>query len=119
MSNGKSPSDADGGSNPLTPGEIGMLGRWCQRAQFLRPSLVRLGAGGDWAAELLDGLFKRELVFRLDDVSEFIGREGLPSKPVLWIVPTKAGTTRMRNDQPSGLLSEPGFSYDSVSSSRH
>jgi hypothetical protein len=48
-----------------------------------------------WAALALDGLLKQELVSRREEVSQFIGQEGFPSKPGPWIIPTKAGTTRM------------------------
>jgi hypothetical protein len=41
------------------------------------------------------GALKRALVSRLEEVSQFIGREGFPSKPGPWIIPTEAGTTRM------------------------
>jgi hypothetical protein len=50
---------------------------------------------GPWAAPALDGLLKRELVSRRQEVSLFVGQEGFPSKPGPWIVPTEAGMTRM------------------------
>jgi hypothetical protein len=57
--------------------------------------LVFAWGTGPWAAPALDGLLKRELVSRREEVSQFIGQEGFPSKPGPWIIPTKAGTTRM------------------------
>ncbi len=50
---------------------------------------------GPWAAEALAGLLKRGLVSRREEVSEFIGQEGFPTKPGPWISATKAGKTRM------------------------
>ena len=50
---------------------------------------------GPWAAEALDGLLRRKLVNRHTEVSEYIGRPGFPSKPGPWIIPTRAGKTRM------------------------
>jgi hypothetical protein len=40
-------------------------------------------------------LLKRKLVSRREEVSQFIGREGFPNKPGPWIIPTRAGTSRM------------------------
>jgi len=49
---------------------------------------------GSWAASAPDGLLKRELVGRLQEVSQFVGQEAFPSKPGPWIASTKAGSAR-------------------------
>lgn len=56
---------------------------------------------GPWAS--LDGLLKREVVSRREEVSQFISQEGFPSKPGPWIVPTEARTTRMPNELDIGF----------------
>ena len=56
---------------------------------------------GPWAS--LDGLLKREVVSRREEVCQFISQDGLPSKPGPWIVPTEAGTTRMPNELDIGF----------------
>jgi hypothetical protein len=60
--------------------------------------LVSSWGMGAWATTALDGLIGRGLVSRHEDVSQFIGQEGFPSKPGPWIIPTEAGTTRMSRE---------------------
>ncbi len=79
----------------LTPGEVAVLSRVVRARIIPEADLVSSWGMGPWAAEALNGLFKRGLVSRREEVSGFIGQEGFPSKPGPWIIPTKAGRTRM------------------------
>jgi hypothetical protein len=58
---------------------------------------------GPWATQALDGLPKRELVSRPEEVSQFVGQEGFASKPGPWLVPTEAETTRMTEELDIGF----------------
>ncbi|HUN81583.1 MAG TPA: hypothetical protein VMV81_08765 [Phycisphaerae bacterium] len=90
---------ADGASDPLTPGEVGVLMRVVRARVLPEVDLVSSWGMGSWAAQALDGLLKRRLVGRLDEVSQFIGKVGVPIKPAPWIIPTKAGITAMAKEQ--------------------
>jgi hypothetical protein len=79
----------------LTPFEVAVLSRVVRAHIIPEADLVSSWGMGPWAAPALDGLLKRELVSRREEVNQFIGQEGFPSKPGPWIIPTKAGTTRM------------------------
>jgi hypothetical protein len=79
----------------LTPFEVAVLSRVVRAQNVPEIDLVTLWGMGPWAAKSLDGLLKLRLVRRIEDVSQFVGEEGFPSKPGPWIVPTKAGRTRM------------------------
>jgi hypothetical protein len=92
----KTKSTGTGGAEDrLTPFEVAVLSRVVRAHIVPEADLVSSWDMGPWAAPALDGLLKRKLVYRREEVSEFIGREGFPSKPGPWIIPTKAGTTRM------------------------
>ena len=58
---------------------------------------------GSWAAQALDGLLKWKLVSRREEVSEFIGREGFPNKPVLGSFRLRPGQTRMPKEVDIGF----------------
>jgi hypothetical protein len=79
----------------LTPFEVAVLSRVVRASIIPEADLVFAWGMGPWAAPALDGLLKRELVSRREEVGQFIGQEGFPNKPGPWIIPTKAGTTRM------------------------
>jgi hypothetical protein len=79
----------------LTPFEVAVLSRVVRASIIPETDLVLSWGMGSWAAPALDGLLKRELVSRREEVDQFIGQEGFPSKPGPWIIPTKAGTRRM------------------------
>ena len=96
----------------LTPFEVAVLSRVVRASIIPEADLVFAWGMGLWAAPALDGLLKRELVSRREEVSQFIGQEGFPRKPGPWIIPTKAGTTRMPKEldvafPPSGNLGLP------------
>jgi hypothetical protein len=82
----------------LTPGEVAVLSRVVRAHIIPEVDLLSSWSMGPWAATALGGLFKRGLVGRVEEVSEFIGEEGFPNKPGPWIVPSKAGTRRMRKE---------------------
>jgi hypothetical protein len=82
----------------LTPFEVALLSRVVRAHVIPEADLVSSWGMGPWAAPALDGLLKRELVSRREEVSPFIGQEGFPSKPGPWIVPTEAGTTRVTEE---------------------
>jgi hypothetical protein len=79
----------------LTPFEIAVLSRMVRAHIIAEVDLVSSQGMRPWAAPALDGLLKRELASRREDVSQFVGQEGLPSMPGPRIVPTKAGSTKM------------------------
>jgi hypothetical protein len=84
-----------GAEDRLTPFEVAVLSRVVRADIIPEVEIVFAWGMGPWAALALNGLLKRELVSRREDVNQFIGQEGFPSKPGPWIIPTKAGTTRM------------------------
>lgn len=84
-----------GAEDRLTPFEVAVLSRVVRAEIIPEADLVSSWGMGPWATQALDGLLKRELVRRREEVGEFIGQEGFPSKPGPWIIPTKVGTTRM------------------------
>ena len=79
----------------LTPFEVAVLSRVVRAHIIPEADLVSSWGMGPWAAISLNGLLTRRLVSRLEEVTEFVGQQGLPSKPGPWVVPTKAGSTRM------------------------
>lgn len=79
----------------LTPFEVAVLSRVVRAHIIPEADLVLAWGMGPWAAPALDGLLKRKLVSRREEVSQFAGHEGFPSKPGPWIVPTEAGMNRM------------------------
>jgi hypothetical protein len=79
----------------LTPFEVAVLSRVVRASIIPETDLVLSWGTGSWAAPALDGLLKRELVSRREEVDQFVGQEGFPSKSGPWIIPTKAGTSRM------------------------
>jgi hypothetical protein len=79
----------------LTPFEVAVLSRGVRANIIPEAELVSSWGMGQWVALALDGLLKRELAGRMQEVSQFIGQEGFPSKPGPWIIPTKAGSARM------------------------
>ena len=79
----------------LSPFEVAVLSRVVRASIVPEADLVWSWGMGPWAAPALNGLVKRKLVYRREEVSEFIGQEGFPSKPGPWIIPTNAGTRRM------------------------
>jgi hypothetical protein len=79
----------------LTPFEVAVLSRVVRAHVIPEADLVASWGMGPWAAISLNGLLKRGLTSRREEVSQFVGQDGFPSKPGPWIVPTKAGTTRM------------------------
>lgn len=95
MSKKINPTDTDGASDPLIPVEIAVLSRVVRAHIIPEADLVSSWGMGPWAGISLDGLIRRKLVYRREDVSQFIGQEGFPTKPGPWIVPTKEGITRM------------------------
>jgi hypothetical protein len=99
MSKNTKRTGADGESDPLTPGEVGVLTRVVRARVLPEVDLVSSWGMGSWAGEALDGLLKRRLVGRLDEVSQFIGKVGVPIKPAPWIIPTKAGIAAMAKEQ--------------------
>src|ERR1700722_15979328 len=82
----------------LTPFEVAVLSRVVRASVIPESDLVFAWGMGPWAAAALAGLLKGGLASRREEVSKFIGQEGFPSKPGPWIIPTKAGTTRMPNE---------------------
>jgi hypothetical protein len=87
----------------LTPGEVAVLSRVVRAKIIPEVDLVSSWGMGPWAAQALDRLLKRELVSRHEEVGQFIGQEAFPSKPGPWIIPTKAGTTRMPKELDVGF----------------
>ena len=92
------PTGGRGAKDRLTPGEVAVLSRVVRAHIIPAAALVSSWGMGPWAAQALDGLLKRGLVGRGEEVSQFVGQEGFPSKPGPWIVPTKAGINRMRKE---------------------
>jgi hypothetical protein len=84
-----------GAQNRLTPFEVAVLSRVVRANIIPEADLVFAWGMGPWAAPALDGLLRRELVSRREEVSQFIGQAGFPTKPGPWTIPTKTGTTRM------------------------
>jgi hypothetical protein len=84
-----------GAEDRLTPFEVAVLSRVVRADIIPEVEIVFAWGMGPWAAPALDGLLKRELISRREEVGQFVGQEGFPSKPGPWIIPTKAGTTRM------------------------
>jgi hypothetical protein len=84
-----------GAEDRLAPFEVAVLSRVVRASIIPEADLVFAWGMGPWATPALDGLLKRELVGRRQEVSQFIGQEGFPRKPGPWIIPTKAGTSRM------------------------
>ena len=76
----------------LTPFEVAVLSRVVRASIIPEADLIFAWGMGPWAEPALEGLLKRELVSRREEVDQFIGQEGFPSKPGPWITPTKAGT---------------------------
>ena len=108
MSKKTNRTDADGRDDPLTPGEVAVLSRVVRARVIPEADLVSSWGMGSWAAQALDGLLKRGLVSRLDEVGQFVGKVGVPSKPAPWVIPSKAGTAAMAKEQdvafpPSGI----------------
>ena len=79
----------------LTPFEVAVLSRVVRASIIPEADLVSSWGMGPWAAPALVGVLRRELVSRREEVSQFIGQDGFPSKPGPWVIPTKAGTIRM------------------------
>jgi len=94
---------SDGTEDRLTPFEVAVLSRVVRAHITPEADLVSSWGMGPWAAPALDGLLKRGLVSRREEVSQFIGQEGFPNKPGPWIVPTEAGTTRMPDELDIGF----------------
>jgi hypothetical protein len=84
-----------GAQDRLTPFEVAVLSRVVRANIIPEADLVFAWGMGPWAAPALDGLLRRELISRREEVSQFVGQAGFPSKPAPWIIPTKAGTSRM------------------------
>jgi hypothetical protein len=84
-----------GAQDRLTPFEVAVLSRVARANIIPEADLVFALGMGPWAAPALDGLLRRELVSRREEVGQFVGQQGFPSKPGPWIIPTKAGTSRM------------------------
>ncbi len=95
MSKKSNPSVRRGAKDRLTPGEVAVLSRVVRARIIPEADLVTSWGMGPWAAQALEGLLKRELVYRCEEVSQFIGQPGFPTKPGPWIIPTKAGIRRM------------------------
>jgi hypothetical protein len=79
----------------LTPGEVAVLSRVVRAKIIPEVDLVSSWGMGPWAATSLDSLLKRGLVSRDEEVDQFSGQEGFPSKPGPWMVPTEAGKSQM------------------------
>jgi hypothetical protein len=92
-----------GAEDQLTPGEVAVLSRVVRAHILPEADLISSWGMGRWAALALDGLLKRRFVSRHEEVSQFLGQQGFPSKPGPWIVPTNAGTTRMPNELDVGF----------------
>jgi hypothetical protein len=97
-------TNGSGAKDRLTPFEVAVLSRVVRASIIPKADLVFAWGMGPWAAPALAGLRKRELVSRREEVSQFVGREGFPSKPAPWIIPTKAGTTRMPTELDIGFF---------------
>ena len=82
---------------PSDPWRSGCAQSSCPSAHYRSRPPVVLGHGAV-GSRALEGLFKRGLVGRVEEVSEFIGQEGFANKPGPRIVPSKAGTRRMRKE---------------------
>jgi hypothetical protein len=65
-----------GAQDRLTPFEVAVLSRVVQANIIPEADLVFAWGMGPWAAPALDGLLRRELVSRRDEVSQFVGQEG-------------------------------------------
>jgi hypothetical protein len=89
--------------SPLTTGEVAVLSRVVRAHILPEADLVSSWGMGPWAAIALNGLLKRELVSRDEEVSQFVGQEGFPRKPGPSIIPTKAGRTRMPKELDIGF----------------
>jgi hypothetical protein len=92
-----------GAEDQLTPSEVAVLSRVVRAHIIPEADLVSSWGMGPWAAISLNGLLKRRLVSRREEVSQFVGLEGFPSKPGPWIVPTEVGTTRMPDELDIGF----------------
>ena len=79
----------------LTPFEVAVLSRVVRANIIPEVDLVSSWGMGPWAAMSLDGLLTRRLVARREEVGQFVGQPGFPSKPGPWIIPTRAGKIRM------------------------
>jgi hypothetical protein len=88
-------SDTESG---LTPGEVAVLSRVMRAHVIPEVDLVSSWGMGAWATMALEGLLKRGLVSRHEDVIQFVGQEGFPRKLGPWIIPTEAGKTRMSKE---------------------
>jgi hypothetical protein len=75
----------------LTPGEVAALSRVVRAKVIPEIDLVSSWGTGPWAAKSLDGLLKQGFVTRRAEVGQFVGQEGVQSKPGPWIIPTEAG----------------------------
>src|SRR5271157_4450347 len=95
MSKKTNPTRTARAEDRLSPFEVAVLSRVVRAHIIPEADLVSSWGTGPWASPALDGLLGRKLVYRREEVSQFIGREGFPSKPGPCVVPTKAGTTRM------------------------
>jgi hypothetical protein len=60
----------------LTPFEVAVLSRVVRESIIPEADLVFAWGMGPWAAPALEGLLKRELVSRREEVSQFIGQPG-------------------------------------------
>jgi hypothetical protein len=84
-----------GAKDALSPGEVAVLSRVVRAHIIPEVELTSSWGTGPWAARALAGLLRRGLVIRQEEVNQLIGQEGFPNKPGPWIIPTKAGRTRM------------------------
>src|SRR5208337_1486102 len=99
MSKKINPTDTDGASDPLTPGDVALLMRVVRAHIIPEADLVSSWGTGPWAAKALDRLLKGGLVRRREGVSVGIG-DGRPSDPATWIASTRAGKSRMSKELP-------------------
>jgi hypothetical protein len=67
----------DGGKpeDRLTPYEVAVLSRVVRAHIIPEADLVSSWGMGPWAAQALEGLLKRKLVSRREEISQFIGQE--------------------------------------------
>ena len=75
-------TNGSGAKDRLTPFEVAVLSRVVRASIIPKAELTFAWGMGPWAEPALEGLLKRELVSRREDVDQFIGQEGFPSKPV-------------------------------------
>jgi hypothetical protein len=96
MSDKVNQADEVGENDQLTPQERAVLARVVRAMVITEADLVTSWGTGPWASEALEGLLKRGLVNRLENVDQMFSGLGLPKmKPGPYINSTDRGRKRM------------------------